>query len=154
MQLLAVLCSLQDCSDVAELGHSCDVSANPTLRQQAESTCHRLLENPFTHCHLRVSGSQHQSLFPDCILLRIFYITLFHLPWKNFNHLASVQWIIIPCLCILVGPSSVCRHMPVFVLQLTSKTERVSSVWHPGQLCPRVCPATCLHLMEDSFSMW
>lgn len=48
------LCLFQGCSDAAELGHSCDVSADPALRRQAESVCYRLLENPFTHCHLRV----------------------------------------------------------------------------------------------------
>lgn len=45
---------LQGCSDAAELGHSCDVSGDPALRRQAESVCHRLLEDPFKHCHLRV----------------------------------------------------------------------------------------------------
>ncbi|TWW70528.1 SCO-spondin Precursor [Takifugu flavidus] len=42
------------CSDAAELGHSCDASAGPSLRHQAEAACDRLLETPFTHCHLRV----------------------------------------------------------------------------------------------------
>ncbi|KAK2858572.1 hypothetical protein Q5P01_003192 [Channa striata] len=44
----------QGCSDAAELGHSCDVSGDPALRGEAESVCHQLLENPFTHCHLRL----------------------------------------------------------------------------------------------------
>ncbi|KAF0028339.1 hypothetical protein F2P81_019426 [Scophthalmus maximus] len=44
----------EDCSDAAELGHSCDVSGDAALRKQAESVCHRLLENPFTHCHPRL----------------------------------------------------------------------------------------------------
>uniref|UniRef100_A0A3Q2QHI6 SCO-spondin n=1 Tax=Fundulus heteroclitus TaxID=8078 RepID=A0A3Q2QHI6_FUNHE len=43
-----------DCSDAAELGHSCDVAGEPLLRRQAESVCHQLLENPFTHCHSQV----------------------------------------------------------------------------------------------------
>ncbi|KAF3703311.1 SCO-spondin Precursor [Channa argus] len=42
------------CSDAAELGHSCDVSGDPALRREAESVCHQLLENPFTHCHLQI----------------------------------------------------------------------------------------------------
>lgn len=47
----------QGCNDAAELGHSCDVSADSALRRRAESVCHRLLENPFTHCHGRVRQS-------------------------------------------------------------------------------------------------
>lgn len=54
--------------------------------------------------------------FSDSIMLRIFYVAWFQLPCNDF----SVQWVIITCLCILVGPSSVCGRMPVFVLQLTS----------------------------------
>ncbi|TKS88049.1 SCO-spondin Precursor [Collichthys lucidus] len=44
----------EGCSDAAELGHSCDVSGDPALRKQAESMCHRLLEDPFKHCHHRL----------------------------------------------------------------------------------------------------
>ncbi|KAM4544149.1 SCO-spondin [Fundulus diaphanus] len=45
---------IEDCSDAAELGHSCDVAGETLLRRQAESVCHQLLENPFTHCHSQV----------------------------------------------------------------------------------------------------
>ncbi|MEQ2298605.1 hypothetical protein AMECASPLE_006961 [Ameca splendens] len=45
---------IEECSDAAELGHSCDATGEPTLRRQAESVCNQLLENPFTHCHREV----------------------------------------------------------------------------------------------------
>lgn len=51
----------QGCDDAAELGHSCDVSADSALRRQAQSECHRLLENPFTHCHSRVRQTRHST---------------------------------------------------------------------------------------------
>ncbi|XP_014875306.1 SCO-spondin [Poecilia latipinna] len=44
----------EDCSDAAELGHSCDVTGDPALRRRAESVCRQLLEKPFTHCHSQV----------------------------------------------------------------------------------------------------
>ncbi|XP_029943604.1 SCO-spondin, partial [Salarias fasciatus] len=44
----------EDCSDAAELGHSCDVEADDGLRRRAEAECHRLLQSPFTHCHQRL----------------------------------------------------------------------------------------------------
>ncbi|KAM6977691.1 SCO-spondin [Aplochiton taeniatus] len=44
----------EDCSDAAELGHSCDAAGDTTLRTEAESVCKRLLESPFTQCHHRV----------------------------------------------------------------------------------------------------
>uniref|UniRef100_A0A3Q1FCU8 SCO-spondin n=1 Tax=Acanthochromis polyacanthus TaxID=80966 RepID=A0A3Q1FCU8_9TELE len=51
----------EGCSDAAELGHSCDVSGDLTLRRQAESVCHRLLEAPFTHCHPRVDPATYRD---------------------------------------------------------------------------------------------
>lgn len=119
LRRITILCSLQGCSDVAELGHSCDVSAEPTLRQQAESACHRLLEKPFAQCHIRVSQSEPQSVFffpPNSIMSRTSHIAFFQLLCNDFR----IQWVIIRCLCVLAGPSSVCGCMPVFVLQLTS----------------------------------
>ncbi|KAI7792293.1 SCO-spondin [Triplophysa rosa] len=44
----------QVCNDAAELGHSCDVTADVSLRHNAETVCHRLKESPFTHCHQQV----------------------------------------------------------------------------------------------------
>uniref|UniRef100_A0A3Q2CH68 SCO-spondin n=1 Tax=Cyprinodon variegatus TaxID=28743 RepID=A0A3Q2CH68_CYPVA len=44
----------EDCSDAAELGHSCEVTGEPTLRREAELVCHQLLENPFAQCHRQV----------------------------------------------------------------------------------------------------
>lgn len=51
---LHLSCVSQLCSDAAEFGHSCDVLGDASLRSAAEAACHRLLETPFTHCHLRV----------------------------------------------------------------------------------------------------
>ncbi|RXN17958.1 SCO-spondin [Labeo rohita] len=44
----------QVCSDAAELGHSCDLSSDVSLRRDAETACHRLKESPFSHCHHQV----------------------------------------------------------------------------------------------------
>ncbi|TRY86466.1 hypothetical protein DNTS_025551, partial [Danionella cerebrum] len=44
----------QMCSDAAELGHSCDLSYDVSLRRDAEATCHRLKDSPFSHCHPQV----------------------------------------------------------------------------------------------------
>ncbi|XP_016091061.1 LOW QUALITY PROTEIN: SCO-spondin [Sinocyclocheilus grahami] len=44
----------QVCSDAAELGHSCDLSSDISLRRDAETACHRLKESPFSHCHHQV----------------------------------------------------------------------------------------------------
>ncbi|KAF4095523.1 hypothetical protein G5714_023126 [Onychostoma macrolepis] len=44
----------QVCSDAAELGHSCDLSSDVSLRRDAETACHHLKESPFSHCHHQV----------------------------------------------------------------------------------------------------
>ncbi|KAI5606502.1 SCO-spondin, partial [Silurus asotus] len=44
----------EDCSDAAELGHSCDIMGDISLRREAELMCDQLKENPFAHCHHRV----------------------------------------------------------------------------------------------------
>uniref|UniRef100_A0A8B9LLU8 SCO-spondin n=1 Tax=Astyanax mexicanus TaxID=7994 RepID=A0A8B9LLU8_ASTMX len=44
----------EGCSDAAELGHSCDVTGDVSLRRGAESACHQLKESPFSHCHHQV----------------------------------------------------------------------------------------------------
>uniref|UniRef100_A0A4W4HMF9 SCO-spondin n=1 Tax=Electrophorus electricus TaxID=8005 RepID=A0A4W4HMF9_ELEEL len=41
----------EGCSDAAELGHSCDITGDISLRREAESICHQLKESPFWHCH-------------------------------------------------------------------------------------------------------
>ncbi|KPP59383.1 SCO-spondin-like, partial [Scleropages formosus] len=41
----------EECSDAAELGHSCDLVGDASLRREAEVMCSRLLEKPFTQCH-------------------------------------------------------------------------------------------------------
>lgn len=66
----------QGCSDAAELGHSCDVSGDPVLRRQAESVCHQLLENPFTHCHLRVRHLWYESLSHGILKVFVVYFLL------------------------------------------------------------------------------
>ncbi|XP_039610072.1 SCO-spondin [Polypterus senegalus] len=42
------------CSDAAEVGHTCEISGQRTLRQKAEAMCNRLLEAPFSQCHSKV----------------------------------------------------------------------------------------------------
>nr|XP_014342845.1 PREDICTED: SCO-spondin [Latimeria chalumnae] len=44
----------QSCNDVAELGHSCDITEDGSLRKLAEGVCHRLLAGPFSQCHGKV----------------------------------------------------------------------------------------------------
>ncbi|GAA6107134.1 SCO-spondin isoform X2 [Tachysurus ichikawai] len=45
---------IEDCSDAAELGHSCDIMGDISLRRAAEFTCHQLKDSPFSQCHHRV----------------------------------------------------------------------------------------------------
>ncbi|KAK7881858.1 hypothetical protein WMY93_030267 [Mugilogobius chulae] len=51
----------EECSDAAELGHSCAVSGDAALQREAESVCHRLLEEPFIHCHSRVDPAAYMD---------------------------------------------------------------------------------------------
>ncbi|XP_053349644.1 SCO-spondin [Clarias gariepinus] len=44
----------EDCGDAAELGHSCDIVGDISLRRAAELTCHQLKDRPFSQCHHRV----------------------------------------------------------------------------------------------------
>ena len=87
--------SSQGCSDAAELGHSCDVSGDPVLRRQAESLCHQLLENPFTHCHLRVRHLWYES--PSHGILNVFYV-YFLLDGRPFGEYALMSFLCKPSL--------------------------------------------------------
>uniref|UniRef100_A0A8C9YCU5 SCO-spondin n=1 Tax=Sander lucioperca TaxID=283035 RepID=A0A8C9YCU5_SANLU len=108
--LLRVPCFPQGCSDAAELGHSCDVSGDPSLRSRAESVCHRLLENPFTHCRIRVDPAVY---IDTCLYL---YCSL---PPKERD-------------------SAVCDTMASYVRECAQ--QHVIITWRTATLCGRVCP--------------
>ncbi|TSK16074.1 SCO-spondin [Bagarius yarrelli] len=44
----------EDCNDAAELGHSCDIMGDVSMRRAAELTCQQLKGRPFSQCHHRV----------------------------------------------------------------------------------------------------
>ncbi|AWP20966.1 putative SCO-spondin-like [Scophthalmus maximus] len=100
----------EDCSDAAELGHSCDVSGDAALRKQAESVCHRLLENPFTHCHPRLDPAAYVD---TCLYL---YCSL---PPKERD-------------------GAVCDTLASYARECAQ--QHVIIVWRTATLCGRVCP--------------
>ncbi|XP_068160698.1 SCO-spondin [Antennarius striatus] len=100
----------EGCSDAAELGHSCDVSADANLRRQAELMCHRLLEDPFTHCHHRLDPS---AYIDTCLYL---YCSL---PLKQR------------------GPA-VCDTLASYARECAQK--HVIILWRTSSLCARGCP--------------
>ncbi|KAI3355049.1 hypothetical protein L3Q82_017927, partial [Scortum barcoo] len=100
----------EGCSDAAELGHSCDVSGDPALRRQAEFVCHRLLEDPFTHCHHRVDPA---AYIDTCLYL---YCSL---PPKERN-------------------SAVCDTLASYARECAQ--QHVIIMWRTATLCGRVCP--------------
>uniref|UniRef100_A0A3Q3AAE4 SCO-spondin n=1 Tax=Kryptolebias marmoratus TaxID=37003 RepID=A0A3Q3AAE4_KRYMA len=61
----------EGCSDVAELGHSCDVTGDPSLHRMAKSVCHQLLGDAFIHCHVQVNPEAYidTCLYLYCSLL-------------------------------------------------------------------------------------
>ncbi|KAI9545246.1 hypothetical protein NQZ68_037826 [Dissostichus eleginoides] len=100
----------EDCSDAAELGHSCDVSGDPALRRQAESVCHQLLETPFTHCHPRMDP---EAYIDTCLYL---YCSL---PPKERD-------------------SAVCDTLASYARECAQ--QHVIIIWRTDTLCGRVCP--------------
>uniref|UniRef100_A0A3Q3NA32 SCO-spondin n=1 Tax=Mastacembelus armatus TaxID=205130 RepID=A0A3Q3NA32_9TELE len=100
----------EGCSDAAELGHSCDISGDPRLRREAESVCHRLLENPFTHCHLQVDPAAYVD---TCLYL---YCSLPHKERDN-------------AVCdTLASYARECAQLHVII------------TWRTSTFCERVCP--------------
>uniref|UniRef100_A0A667YJF4 SCO-spondin n=1 Tax=Myripristis murdjan TaxID=586833 RepID=A0A667YJF4_9TELE len=100
----------EGCSDAAELGHSCDVSGDVALRRQAESVCHRLLESPFTHCHLRVDPA---AYIDTCLYL---YCSLG--PRER--------------------EGAVCDTLASYARECAQ--QHVIIIWRTATLCGRVCP--------------
>uniref|UniRef100_A0A3Q3F4P0 SCO-spondin n=1 Tax=Labrus bergylta TaxID=56723 RepID=A0A3Q3F4P0_9LABR len=100
----------EGCSDAAELGHSCDVSGDPTLRRHAESVCHRLLADPFTHCHLRVDPAAYVD---TCLYL---YCSL---PPRERD-------------------SAVCDTLASYTRECAQ--QHIIIMWRTAALCGRVCP--------------
>uniref|UniRef100_A0A8C7WLU6 SCO-spondin n=1 Tax=Oryzias sinensis TaxID=183150 RepID=A0A8C7WLU6_9TELE len=100
----------QDCSDAAELGHSCDVVEDVTLRRQAESVCHQLLENPFTHCHFRVDPA---AYIDTCLYL---YCSL---PTRERD-------------------GGVCDTLATYARECAQ--QHIIIMWRTPSLCGRVCP--------------
>nr|XP_043901345.1 SCO-spondin [Solea senegalensis] len=100
----------EDCSDAAELGHSCDVSGDPALRRQAESVCHQLLEKPFKHCHSRLDPAAYMD---SCLYL---YCSL---PHKERE-------------------AAVCDTLASYVRECAQ--QHIIIMWRTATLCGRVCP--------------
>uniref|UniRef100_A0A8C7VBG6 SCO-spondin n=1 Tax=Oryzias sinensis TaxID=183150 RepID=A0A8C7VBG6_9TELE len=100
----------EDCSDAAELGHSCDVVEDVTLRRQAESVCHQLLENPFTHCHFRVDPA---AYIDTCLYL---YCSL---PTRERD-------------------GGVCDTLATYARECAQ--QHIIIMWRTPSLCGRVCP--------------
>uniref|UniRef100_A0A3B4XYZ2 SCO-spondin n=1 Tax=Seriola lalandi dorsalis TaxID=1841481 RepID=A0A3B4XYZ2_SERLL len=100
----------QGCSDAAELGHSCDVSGDIALRRQAESVCHRLLENPFKHCHPQLDPA---AYIDTCLYL---YCSL---PPKERD-------------------GAVCDTLASYARECAQ--QHVIIMWRTATLCGRVCP--------------
>uniref|UniRef100_A0A665VKH1 SCO-spondin n=1 Tax=Echeneis naucrates TaxID=173247 RepID=A0A665VKH1_ECHNA len=99
-----------DCSDAAELGHSCDVSGDPALRRRAESVCHRLLENPFKHCHPQLDPA---AYIDTCLYL------FCSLPPKERD-------------------GAVCDTLASYARECAQ--QHVIVIWRTSTLCGRVCP--------------
>ncbi|CAG5895700.1 unnamed protein product [Menidia menidia] len=100
----------EDCSDAAELGHSCQLAGDPALRLQAESVCHQLLEKPFTQCHLQVDPA---AYIDTCLYL---YCSL---PPKERE-------------------TAVCDTLAAYVRECAQ--QHVVILWRTDSLCGRVCP--------------
>ncbi|XP_071400243.1 SCO-spondin-like, partial [Centroberyx affinis] len=100
----------EGCSDAAELGHSCDVSGDVSLRRQAESVCHRLLESPFTHCHLRVDPA---AYIDTCLYL--------------YCSLGSKE-----------REGAVCDTLASYTRECAQ--QHIIIIWRTATLCGRVCP--------------
>ncbi|XP_023806195.1 SCO-spondin [Oryzias latipes] len=100
----------EDCSDAAELGHSCDIVEDLTLRRQAESVCHQLLENPFTHCHFRVDPA---AYIDTCLYL---YCSL---PTRERD-------------------GGACDTLATYARECAQ--QHIIIMWRTPSLCGRVCP--------------
>ncbi|PWA22458.1 hypothetical protein CCH79_00015397 [Gambusia affinis] len=100
----------EDCSDAAELGHSCDVTGDPALRRRAEAVCGLLLEKPFTHCHSQVDPGAYMDA---CQYL---YCSL---PPKERQ-------------------DAVCDTLASYTRECAE--QHVVIMWRTAALCGRVCP--------------
>ncbi|KAG1934323.1 otogelin-like protein [Pimephales promelas] len=100
----------QVCSDAAELGHSCDLSSDVSLRRDAETACHRLKENPFSHCHHQVDPGPY---IDTCLYL--------------FCSLEASE-----------RETAVCDTLAGYVRECA--TQHVIIRWRNAGFCERVCP--------------
>nr|XP_013769828.1 PREDICTED: SCO-spondin-like [Pundamilia nyererei] len=100
----------EGCSDAAELGHSCDVTGGTALRQEAESVCRRLLENPFTHCHPQLDPA---AYIDTCLYL------FCSLPAKERE-------------------GAVCDTLASYARECAQ--QHIILMWRTPTLCDRVCP--------------
>uniref|UniRef100_A0A3P8NP04 SCO-spondin n=1 Tax=Astatotilapia calliptera TaxID=8154 RepID=A0A3P8NP04_ASTCA len=100
----------EGCSDAAELGHSCDVTGDTALRQEAESVCRRLLENPFTHCHPQLDPA---AYIDTCLYL------FCSLPAKERE-------------------GAVCDTLASYARECAQ--QHIILMWRTPTLCDRVCP--------------
>ncbi|XP_061877506.1 SCO-spondin isoform X2 [Entelurus aequoreus] len=100
----------EGCSDAAELGHSCDISGDMSLRRQAQSMCHQLLEIPFTQCHTRLDPA---AYIDTCLYL------FCSLPPKERE-------------------AAVCDTLASYARECAQ--QHVILLWRRDTLCARVCP--------------
>ncbi|XP_013879264.1 SCO-spondin isoform X2 [Austrofundulus limnaeus] len=100
----------EGCSDAAELGHSCDVAGDPTLRRKAESVCGQLLGDPFQRCHVRVKP---EAYIDTCLYL---YCSL--LPKER--------------------EGAVCDTLASYARECAQ--QHIILTWRTASLCGRVCP--------------
>ncbi|ROI48994.1 SCO-spondin [Anabarilius grahami] len=101
----------QVCSDAAELGHSCDLSSDVSLRRDAEAACHRLKESPFSHCHHQVDPGPY---IDTCLYL---YCSL----------------------DVSERDTAVCDTLASYVRECA--TQHVIIRWRTAGFCERVCPS-------------
>uniref|UniRef100_A0AAV2L5H3 SCO-spondin n=1 Tax=Knipowitschia caucasica TaxID=637954 RepID=A0AAV2L5H3_KNICA len=100
----------EGCSDAAELGHSCAVSRDAALKKHAESVCHRLLQEPFSHCHSRVEP----AAYIDTCLYLFCSLTAQH------------------------RDAAVCDTVASYTRECAQKHVLLS--WRTAAFCERVCP--------------
>ncbi|XP_072306545.1 SCO-spondin [Eucyclogobius newberryi] len=100
----------KECSNAVELGHSCTVSGDAALQGEAESVCHRLLEEPFTQCHARVDPAAYMD---TCLYL--------------FCSLGPAE-----------REAAVCDTVASYTRECAQ--QHVLLTWRTNSFCARLCP--------------
>ncbi|KAJ8374864.1 hypothetical protein SKAU_G00054440 [Synaphobranchus kaupii] len=100
----------EGCSDAAELGHSCDVVGDSTLRSEAELVCHRLRDRPFSQCHQRVDPA---AYIDTCLYLHC-------------------------SLAVREREGATCDTLASYTRECAQ--QHLILTWRSPELCERVCP--------------